>query len=447
MAEKILNTRIQLKGDTYNNWSTKNPVLLANEVAVVSIASSDSAVVGKPGVYFKVGDGTNKFNDLPFASGLAGDVYSWAKAEEKPQYSASEITGIDDYIAQYVNDQMGISVDTDTQYKIVKVDDYNYKLQSKGKTDAAWVDVADSAITIPKYDDTQVKEDIEALKTSVGNIDVSTQITDAVDTAKTELIGTAEDTADSDTIKGAKKYTDDKIATLTTTVGEKVASVTKADDSVTIGGTATAPTVAVAIDSTAGNALNLVEGKGLRVEVPEVTIPEYTITKLETAETGYSASYQLTKDGTQVGTTINIPKDYLVKSASIKVSTGSGDASGLPSGTKYIDFVVNTTEGSGNESHIYLNVNDLVDVYTGGNGIEISASNEISVTVVADNGLSVDANGIAMAVATTETAGAMSAEDKTKLDGLHAIATSGNVNDLVQTEGDVLILNCGNATL
>ena len=36
-------------------------------------------------------------------------------------------------------------------------------------------------------------------------------------------------------------------------------------------------------------------------------------------------------------------------------------------------------------------------------------------------------------------------EAKAAVDGLHAIAKSGNVNDLVQTTGDVLILDCGGA--
>lgn len=155
--------------------------------------------------------------------------------------------------------------------------------------------------------------------------------------------------------------------------------------------------------------------------------PEYSITKDATAQTGYIATYHLTKDGTNVGTAINIPKDYLVKSAEIKTSTGSTDPSGLPSGTKYIDFVVNTYTGSGTESHIYLSVEDLVDVYTAGNGIDISSSNAVSAKVVAANGLSVDSNGIKMALASSTANGAMSSGAYTKLDGVDTGATKNTI--------------------
>lgn len=183
MAEKTLNTRILLKYDTYANWTSKNPVLKAGEMAIATINSGDTQEVnsvGTPQVLIKVGDGSSNYNSLKFISGRAADVYSWAKADKKPTYAASEITGISDYIAEYVETEMGISVDTDTQYQIVKVDNYNYKLQSKGKGDSAWADVANGAIVIPKYDDTEVKGDITALEGLVGTTAVATQIANAI---------------------------------------------------------------------------------------------------------------------------------------------------------------------------------------------------------------------------------------------------------------------------
>ena len=204
----------------------------------------------------------------------------------------------------------------------------------------------------------------------------------------------------------------------------KVASVTATENGgIAIGGTKTAPTVGIKLDATDGNAATLSD-KGLMVTIPEVAIPEYSIVKLGTATDGYIATYQLQKDGVQVGANIDIPKDYLVKSAEIKTSTGEGDPSGLPAGSKYIDFVINTKVGVGEESHIYLDVQELVDAYTAGNGIEISEANVVSAKVVAANGLSVGASGIAMALATTTAAGAMSSADKGKLDGIDTGATA-----------------------
>ena len=207
----------------------------------------------------------------------------------------------------------------------------------------------------------------------------------------------------------------------------KVASVTATENGgIDIGGTKSAPTVGIKLDPTEGNAATL-SANGLRVTIPEVDIPEYSIVKLGTATEGYIATYQLQKDGVQAGANIDIPKDYLVKSAEIKTSTGEGDPSGLPEGSKYIDFVINTKVGTGEESHIYLDVQELVDAYTAGNGIEISEANVISAKVVAANGLSVGTAGIAMALASATANGAMSKEQFTKLGEIADNATANTI--------------------
>lgn len=144
MAEKILNTRIQLKYDTYANWTTKNPILKKGEVAIATIETGTTQTVDSvtpPQVLIKVGDGSSNYSALPFASALAADVYSWAKASSKPSYNANEITGLADFISGEIQD-------TDTQYQIV-VGDTNsttkvttYKLQSKAKDSSQWKDVS-----------------------------------------------------------------------------------------------------------------------------------------------------------------------------------------------------------------------------------------------------------------------------------------------------------------
>ena len=83
VVEKILNTRIQLKYDSYSNWSTNNPTLKAGEVAIAYLAASQTTATPDNGthpVMFKVGPGN--FNDLPWASALAADVHAWAKKNE-----------------------------------------------------------------------------------------------------------------------------------------------------------------------------------------------------------------------------------------------------------------------------------------------------------------------------------------------------------------------------
>lgn len=128
-------------------------------------------------------------------------------------------------------------------------------------------------------------------------------------------------------IAAAKKAGDDAAAALETykgtndvavqqaqaTADAKVASVTAADASVTVAGTATAPTVAVKLDPSADNAIKMSDA-GLKVEIGAA--PEYTIVKA--ADSGdYAAVYTLMKDGVQAGAAINIPKDMVVKSGSV----------------------------------------------------------------------------------------------------------------------------------
>lgn len=255
--------------------------------------------------------------------------------------------------------------------------------------------------------------------------------------AASAVLGTAEDASSANTVYGAKKGVEEAKAAASaakSSADAKVASVTPGDNSVTIDGTGTAPTVAVKVDPVENNALKLTES-GLKVELGAA--PEYTIEK-ETAPTaGYFASYVLKKDGAQVGAKIDIPKDYLVKSASVKESTGEEDPSGLPAGTKYIDFVINSKDAGGSESHLYLNVNELVDAYTPGNGIEISGSNVVSAKVVAGNGLSVDGTGIKMALVSGDTAGAMSIAQYSKLEGIEDEAQA-NVIESITVNGEAL---------
>lgn len=89
------------------------------------------------------------------------------------------------------------------------------------------------------------------------------------------------------------------------------------------------------------------------------------VQKQATAETGFAATYVVKQNGSQVGSKINIPKDFLVKSASMgTVSTADSPQQGFAVGDKYLDFVINTVEGDETPQHIYINVKDLIDTYT-----------------------------------------------------------------------------------
>lgn len=267
-----LKTRIQLKYDTYENWDTNNPVLLKGEMAVVEVPVETGVAQNEPTYLLKIGDGESDFKTLKWVSGTAADVYSWAKAASKPTYAATEITGLEDFIGEKIQD-------TDTQYQIVKNGDMGFKLQSRPKTGGSWTDVSTIVLTAPTYNlvegttngtvkfgvtgsekevkvhglgsaaytesgaydaagsaDTAKSEAIEeaasATDEKIAALNISqyaktTEVEQKITQAKTELIGTG--SGSSTTIKGAydeaKTYTDNQIAT-------KLASTYKAGGSV-----------------------------------------------------------------------------------------------------------------------------------------------------------------------------------------------------------------------
>lgn len=159
----------------------------------------------------------------------------------------------------------------------------------------------------------------------------------------------------------------------TADMDKKVASVAAEDKSITIGGTATAPTVKVAIAAGEDNALTLA-ADGLKVVVPAAA--EYSIAKLEAANEGMSASYQLTKDGKSVGAIIDIPKDMVVKSGTVETYK----AGSLPTGVAEAGTYIVLTLANATEDKLYINVGGLIEYVTGGSAPE----DAIQVNVASD---------------------------------------------------------------
>ena len=152
-----------------------------------------------------------------------------------------------------------------------------------------------------------------------------------------------------------------EIADVLAIANGKVSSVKATNASVVIGGTATAPTIGVQLSKSEGNALSLA-ADGLKVTIPEVTIPEYSLKKLDAATAGMSASYQLTKDGTGIGAVIDIPKDMMVKSGSVQTYEAGSLPAGVTEAGTYIVLVLNDTA----ETKLYINVGNLIEYVTSG---------------------------------------------------------------------------------
>ena len=131
-------------------------------------------------------------------------------------------------------------------------------------------------------------------------------------------------------------------------------------------------------------------------DIEAITVPEYTMVKQATPDMGMASTYYLTKDGVQVGATINIAKDQFLKNAYFcKTAEDVPEGHEIPEGLEFpaILFVFATSEEADKDT--WVSVKDLVDVYTAGNGIEIN-NNEISVKVKeADKYIEVTADGVA----------------------------------------------------
>ena len=153
-----------------------------------------------------------------------------------------------------------------------------------------------------------------------------------------------------------------EIADVLAVANGKVSSVKATDASVVIGGTATAPTISVQLSKGEGNALTL-EADGLKVLVPEVTHPEYSIVA-DSNPGAFSAVYHLTKDGKNVGSAINIPKDMVVQSGSVQTF----ESGALPEGVTTPGTYIVLTLANATSDKLYIKVDDLIEYVTGGSG-------------------------------------------------------------------------------
>lgn len=161
----------------------------------------------------------------------------------------------------------------------------------------------------------------------------------------------------------------------------QVNSITAADNSVAVSGTATAPAIAVKISSTTGNGLE-VKSDGLFVDVPSSTT--YSMQRKAEANTGYAATYQLTANGIATGTEIDIPKDMVISGGSVKTVTIADDPyNGAATGDKYIELTLANTAND----KIYIPANSLVEFVTSGSSvgdmvvISINSNHEVTASI------------------------------------------------------------------
>ena len=206
-------------------------------------------------------------------------------------------------------------------------------------------------------------------------------ITTAVDGAKAAIIGTADDAATADTIKGAKKAAADA----QTAADAKVKSV---EGTNTVVATTTEHAVSVSLKtSDKGNVKFTQDTDGLSANV---TIPAATVTGVKAGDN------VLALEGTELTSTISLSVDaaagedgkkYIrlkgIDGADLgKIDTADFVKDGMLQDAKYstdthkITLTFNTDSG---KEAIELDLNDLVNVYKAGNGLALATDGTFSI--------------------------------------------------------------------
>lgn len=472
MATKTLKTRIQLKYDTYKNWTDNNPTPLSGELCVVVVPAEAGAVVQEPALLLKVGDGSTPFNSLNFVGGVAADVYDWAKAADKPTYKANEITGIDTYISEYVNEQMGISVDTDTQYTIVKVNDYQYKLQSKSKADSVFTDTG-VVIDIPKYDDTALAGRVTAVEGLVGSTAVATQIANAIaalDLANTyepkgkgaEEAGKVQDALDEyiesndgviaaikdgtsiDSFKDVENALAGKQAAGDYVTKTEAQGYADAKDEAIAAAQQAADDAQADVDALAGKVGEVPADKTVVQMISEAqSAATYDDTKVKEDIQANADAIALLNDGAAVEGSV----DYKIAQAVAAIMENPDDT--MNSINELVTWINDHAADALELSNkVTANEQDIaaLEGLVGSTAVATQITDAIAAALKIDGvdkyALATDLTAAIGRIAALETEIAKKANDA----DLAAIAKSGNVNDLIQTDGDYIIFNCGSSS-
>lgn len=507
MANTTLNTRIQLKYDTYANWTTNNPVLLSGEIAVVVVPASSGAVPNEPTILFKVGDGSAKFNALQWVAAPAADVYSWAKASTKPTYTADEIQGLEEYISGQIQD-------TDTQYQIIASGTNGIQLQSRPKTGGEWSNVG-SPITITytlvegatngtvSFNGTEVA--VHGLG-SAAYTDADAY--DAAGTAagvQTTVTGTSSDASTAITIYGTRKYAEEKASAAQTAATSAANSYTdgqiaQAKTDLIGTGDATSTTIKGAVAESKTYADTQIAAKIGSVYKPAGSVAfedlptpaasllgnVYNVTNAFTADAEFITGEQ----GTQYPAGTNVVVVEVEDSYYYDALTGIVDLSSYATQSWVTDqletqsetligsesgVTANTIKGAVAEAKTYADgLNTAMDsrvealeTNVGGTPVATQIQTAIQALDKADSAV---AKQFVTAVSETDgiiavTRAALQATDiptieQSQVNGLTAaldakantsdlaeIATTGDAGDLTQTPGEYLILNCGSSTV
>lgn len=384
MAENFqkLKTIIALKQNTYQYWTEgegKDYIPLYGEVCICEISDATIATTA-PTVLFKVGtaklndDGTyvegtaKKFSELNWVSAAAADVFAWAKESSlfvKQEGTGNVVSGIV-WDATLNNGKGGIKFTTAAVATAQGLEDLQNEVYGEGgvgnsRIDALEALIAENAEAWAQDNDTTYTfaKTEKGFSITPKNGTAQTITFDYLTQTEVEaLIGNG-----TLTIKGENGLTG------TGTFGANQAT----DATITISHGAK-PTTGTEQTATAGEGRSYitkidVDAYGHIANVYTATesdqaVPEYSIVKDATSE--YAATYHLQKDGVNVGSAINIPKDMVVESGEVKaLEEGVWGEAGT--------YIILTLSNATNDK-LYINVGTLIEYVTGGTTEDIIVS-------------------------------------------------------------------------
>lgn len=414
MANITWNVRHQLKYDTYQNLIESTFIPLKGEPVVCEIdAATAQTLVGEfdgnkvPSTAIKVGDGSHKFSELKWIQAVAGDVYAWAKAAAKPDYTAAEIAAektagdgkkVSNRLADIESAIEDLEAGAD-EYRIrigTGADVNKYFLEKKGKDEAESAYTVVSTIDLTDINSkvtTLIGDDANKSVRTIANEELAAQLIpasakEALDTLQ-EIAAWIQNHPDDAAAMNAKITALKNALSYFVTVDPQTGAYTVTTDSVkTYVDTGLITALAALADTLTGT-----PGKGK------------TLTAFDQVDGKVTATFE----------------DILITLAQV---SDAGAAAALD---------VATSIGA-NADNTKLATEKAVKDYA--DGLIADLDSNVAATAA-------DGNKVSVLTKVVETDGKLTGKEEVQLE---AVAKTGNVNDLIQTSGDYIILNGGTAS-
>lgn len=402
----VLSTKIILRNDTAASWLEHNPILAAGELGV----EWDTGL-------FKIGNGTTAYNSLPYAGAPSASGSAILDADGYTlSANLDRKLGLNKWNVEYhkwVNDHYElVPVDANNPWKV----DLQPKVAQKtdGTFELAWFEPSPISAE-------EISGAVEGLENKV----------DSLETA----IGTKEDAAGSETVFGAiatltQKHEELAAITLPLTGGQLTGELVLADGSPAISEKTVEEKIAYAVTN-----MGTLKRKVVTV-LPEI------------ADADENTIYMIKKGTSLLGNSYD--EYFLIEGAFELIGNTAVDIDGYvkkPETFTEGNIAILTADGHINDGaiaakdiseHIADNILHITaeerarwnagtgsgdsPIYIFGSGLQADNTGAVTLKVAEEsNGITVSDDGIALALATNESAGAMSAAQYTKISNMKDI--------------------------